>query len=358
MTRRALRPPRLPHLPRAPRALTITAILPLALAGSPAAALASSVHAPGAAAPVELEPLQQRHVAAPATSVAHLDLHRAMQTTLGAELFASIERHNEDDVLAALTTRIDVRLGEDVRAITLYDLPDAEAGADDEDAAALLIYGSERLDRWDEALAEHQPDVQPAPLDGRPVRAVAHEDESWLGVLLPRDEGRLWVIATDRPALERAVSVIEGEAPAAEIDKWPLGAPPQDAFLYIASPSLERLEKWAPASNVARKASGYAFALGQRGEEAFARLQIHATEEGDAEAIVGICQGLVGLARLTLSGEDEFRPLLQLLGSIRFTTRERLIEVAFTHDAAALCEALREVEDHKPAALPEEPEQP
>lgn len=312
--------------------------------------------APGAAVPAEVEPLQQRHVAASATSVAHLDLHRALQTTLGAELLASIERHNEDDVLAALTTRIDVRLGEDVRAITLYDLPGAEPG--DDDGGALLIYGSDRLERWDEALAEHQAEPQPAPLDGRPVRQVAHEDESWLGVLLPHEDGRLWVVASDRPALEQAVRVIEGRAPAAEIDEWPLGAPPQGTFLYIASPSLERLEKWAPASDVARKASGYAFALGQRGEEAFARLQIHATEEADAEAIVGICQGLIGLARLTLSGEEELRPLLQLLGSIQFATRGRLIEVTFTHDAAALCEALREVEDGEDDAAPEQPEQP
>ncbi len=343
--------------PRAPRALAIAAaaILPLALAGGPRVSGAPSAPAPSAAVPVELEPLKQRHIAASATSVAHLDLHRAMQTALGAELLASIERLNEDDVLASLTTRIDVRLGEDVRAITLYDLPDAEAGAAEDDGGALLIYGSARLDRWDEALAEHQPDPQPALLDGRPVRAVAHEDESWLGVLLPRDGGRLWVIATDRSALERAMSVIEGEAPAADLDTWPLGTPPEDAFLYLASPDLERLEKWAPASDVARKASGYAFALGQRGDQAFARLQIHATEEQDAEAIVGICQGLIGLARLTLSGEEEFRPLLQLLGSIQFSTRQRLIEVTFTHDAAALCEALREVEKDEPAEQPEQP---
>lgn len=332
------------------RILAAAAIVPFASCSAPLVWAAS----PGAAVPAAVEPLQQRHVSASATSVAHLDLHRALQTTLGAELLASIERHNDDDVLAALTTRIGVRLGEDVRAITLYDLP----GAAEDDGGALLIYGSDRLDRWDEALAEHLHDPQPAPLDGRPVRAVAHDGESWVGVLLPHDGGRMWVIATDRPALERAVDVIEGEAPAADIDTWPLGAPPQDAFLYLAAPSLDHLQRWSPASDVARKASGYAFALGQRGEEAFARLQIHATEEQDAEAIVGICQGLIGLARLTLSGEEELRPLLQLLGSIQFATRGRLIEVTFTHDAAALCKVLREAEDGEDDAAPEQPKQP
>src|SRR5690606_4818269 len=131
----------------------------------------------------------------------------------------------EDDVLEAFTTKLDIQFGEDIRAVTLYDVPDGDAGGDG--GAVLLVYGSADLDRWDEALAEEQ-DEPAAQLAGRPIRRVHEGDEDWLAVMLPDhgDTARLWVVGDNLASLEAAVGVIEGDAPAAEPDRWQVAGPP------------------------------------------------------------------------------------------------------------------------------------
>jgi len=314
----------------------LTLITALALAGAP------------------IDPVNEQHVAAGATTLVHIDYSHAAATELGRYLLDHLAEADDGDFVAEFTTEMGIEFGEDIRSMTIYSggpmlgasarHGELSVGAEGTKETVLLIYGSEALEQWDDALAEAREGVEPATLDGRPVRVI-DEDEGWLATMLPREGGRLWVVAGGLDRLAAAVGVIDGRGERADLEAWPVAAPAEGAFVYVGVRDFGELEEWEPASDVAKRTEGFALSIGQKGERGFARMQVTASEEEDAEAIVGVCQGVIGLARLTMSKSEEMRPLLRLLGRIAITTDGRMIEASLEQDAGALCETLKMLDD-------------
>lgn len=296
--------------------------------------------------------LRGEHIAADCGTIVHMDFAHSATTELGRGLLAELaEPGDEADIFAEFTTDMGIEIGRDITGLTIYqmgtglgahlDADELKVTVDRGDRAVLLVYGTEALHRWDEVLEAEQDDTSPDFIAGRPVREINRGEEHWSGVMLPDGEGVVWVVAPSVEVLGGAVEVMDGRGARADVSSWPVAGPAEGSFLFVAVRDFADIEEWTRDSEVLDRAEGFSLSIGEADGEGFVRLEVTADSDKDALAIAGVCQGLLGMAQLTLGDKEELRPLIRLAQMVRVQARGARITAEVEEDADELLEMLR-----------------
>jgi len=287
--------------------------------------------------------LQRSALPADVDFVAHLDVEGLKTTELWKEFQTHLSAEGELDDLEEFQERYGIDPFTDVRAVTLYKMKSEE-----EPTVALFTTST----KIDEALKRLQKE------DGyRRLSEGGIELHSWseseisghdtvYSYVHTRSRGeRVVLIASNKESALRGARVLRGEEPSHAVGGAPLLiAPDPGSFLYVSAANIPHLSEFSPASQVFGLAQGIQVDLGEAGGFLRAHLALLTSLPEQARQISDVVRGLVSLGGLALTGEPTAEPVLELLRSLRISTRGNEVAVDFEYSVRELIEILRSVD--------------
>ncbi|MBL9201061.1 MAG: hypothetical protein JNL39_11170 [Opitutaceae bacterium] len=321
----------------------------------------------GATAHAALNPA---FVSAEARWIVHADLDALRATTLGQELVSAIEKAQAD--ATGGTIGLDVaRTLKTIGTLTAYGTNlTADPKAID---GALIASGTPELRKIVESALLQGTLAQPKIFAEDtsfpfPAYTISHAapkgqpaDQIQVIIVFPPEP--VIIVGKSKAQLLKAQEVMRGAAPSlAKAPGSPLGrfvANAEGAHLFTASvvPADNVFPENAPQTRMLRLASAGSLALGERGENTFARAELLASSGANADKLAKILQGMV--AALSLA-ETTDKQLAEFINSTSVTRTGDLVKLDLAYSSARLAAMAQSVRAsmEKPAARTPAPPAP
>ncbi|MHC4100545.1 MAG: hypothetical protein ACYSW1_06640, partial [Planctomycetota bacterium] len=273
-------------------------------------------------------------IAADALWLFHLDVGAFKNSTLGRYVLEHPDQFELDD-LDEFEQEIGLHLLTDFMSFTLYGF------SDDPEADGVIVAVTSA--RADEALANlkahEEIDSLEVERDGYAVQVLSDGDERHYLHVRPADrrDQRIVVLAGTEDALVSAVKVIDGRAAGLIPGKSAvLGSGPRDGSIVFVACGGGDLLGIEPASEILRLSDGVTVDVGEVQDQMFGEATVSANSRENAANITDVVEGMLALSRLIAAEEPEARPLADLAGAVKVTSRDRKITIRISFDSEQL----------------------
>jgi hypothetical protein len=285
-------------------------------------------------------PLQRNHVAADAKWILHLDLDNFRATQVGATIVKGKIDQQVAKAAADLKTYLDVDFDwTRIAGATLYGL-DFDPKARGKNCVLLIQTTLDVQKGLENAIARQTQAgvdgnvtrVQEAPV---PIYRIRSE---FFAALPP---GKPVVLAQTADLIEKGLAVLDGRAPSlaaapAFADFPP--APGAFAFLAMAAGFSENAPI-PPQANVLKMTEAGRILLGETGTQVFLSATLKAKSAEAGSQMQQILQGLLALAALSQSANQDLQALVQ---ATKVTTNDRMVTVDVQLPAATIVQKMQE----------------
>ncbi len=283
-------------------------------------------------------------VAADARWVVHADLNALRASTLGKELVTAIEKAQAGATAGVIGLDVSKVLAT-VGTLTAYGTnlsgkPEAIDGA-------LVLQGTADLRKIAESLLLQgtlaEPKVFSEVTDlGFPAYAIADpkaKPEANLQVIVAFPPEPIVLVGKSREQLRKARDVFRGAAPslvqtpASPLNRLAAGA--DGAFLFSASvvPTEPLFPQNAPQARILQLANSGAIALGERGANTFAHVELLASSDHNADKLMKILQGMTAMFSLA---ETTDKQLAEFLNSTAVARQDNTVTLDLAYSSARL----------------------
>lgn len=302
-------------------------------------------------------------VAADARWVVHADLNALRASALGKELITAIEKAQAGATGGVIGLDVSKVLAT-VGSLTAYGTnlsakPEAVDGA-------LILQGTADLRKIAESillqgtLAEPKVFSEVADL-GFAAYAISDpkaKPEAGVQVMVAFPPEPIVLVSKSREQLLKARDVFRGAAaslaktPASPLNRLAAGA--EGAYIFSASivPTEPLFPQNAPQARILQLANSGAIALGERGENTFAHVELLASSDSNAEKLMKILQGMTAMLSLA---ETTDKQLTEFLNSTQVTREKNTVTLDLAYSSARLVtmvQALRVQAEPRPANRP------
>lgn len=262
-------------------------------------------------------PLDQRHVAADAKWVVHLDAD-ALRASPTARQFGGLwlSSKSAQDGLQRLRETIGLDPVKDLHALTFY-------GDQLKEHRGVAIVRSERDQPRLTAFLAKQPDYATDQYKSHQLhtwtRRRGDREQTLIGCFYGSD---LLLFGEHAGDLQAALDVLDGERPALDRGDLPLGAEaPPGTILLIRAADLANAE--LPfKSPVIRLSELLGIAIGERGGKTFVDARLVTKSEQNAADMRDVAVGLVAMARLYRDSDED---ALKILHAVEVATEGRTV---------------------------------
>ena len=276
-------------------------------------------------------PLEQRHIAADAKWLVHLDLD-AIRTSQSAKFLvgAWLQTEPARSHLAGIRTAIGLDLVNDLHSITLYG---------DElvpDRGVLAVRASLNRPRVMAFLAR-QPDFARKKHDGYELLSWTERRGGQKHTVFGAMHGEE-AIAFSRDAgdLAAALAVLDGKAAhLADSNSLLRGQAPEGAVLLVRASGLSEA-KVALQSPILRLSETIDLTAGEEAGAAFVEVRLTAESAEHVPHFRDVATGLVALARLMRANDDD---VLKLLDAVTISTNDRTVSARWSGQLADIFKA-------------------
>ncbi|MDP3069749.1 MAG: hypothetical protein Q8N18_05640 [Opitutaceae bacterium] len=304
-------------------------------------------------------------VSADARWIVHADLDALRTTALGQELIAAIEKAQTG--ATGGTIGLDVaKVLKTIGTITAYGTNlTADPKALD---GALIAQGTPDLRKIAESLLLQGTLAEPKmfaedPSFPFPAYIISNPDpkakpEEKIAVIVAFPPEPVIIIGKSKAQLLKAREVARGAAPSlAQAAGSPLGrfaAGAAGAYLFAASvvPTEAVLPENAPQTRMLRLASAGAIALGERGENTFARAELLASSGSNADKLTKILQGMT--AALSLA-ETTDKQLAEFINATSVTRSGDSVKLDLAYSSARLATMVQSLRQSMQPPAPPKP---
>ncbi|MDZ7618030.1 MAG: hypothetical protein U1E05_13575, partial [Patescibacteria group bacterium] len=287
-------------------------------------------------ATLRAETLDQRHVAADARWLVHLDLDavregESARHLVGAWLRAEPVRSQ----LVGIREAIGLDVVKDLRAATLYGhelVPDR---------GVLIVHAPIDESRL-MAFLTQQPNFAQQTQEGRNVLTWTErrggQNHTVFGAI---HQQQRMIFSQNEADLAAALAVLDGKAASlAEQDSPLKGAAPEGAVLLIRASGLSEA-KLALKSPILRLSETLALTAGEHGAAAFVEVRLTAASEEHVAEFRDVATGLIALAKLMRENDKD---VLNLLNAIAIRTEDRTITARWS---GQLVDVIKAVENEQ-----------